>query len=57
MNTLKVYVSAQNLFIITKYPGLDPEIGSTNQNPTLQNIDLGRYPSPRTIQLGVNAQF
>ena len=57
MNALKVYVSGQNLFVITKYPGLDPEVGSFNQNPTLQNIDLGRYPSPRIFTLGVNAQF
>jgi TonB-linked SusC/RagA family outer membrane protein len=57
MNSLKVYVSGQNLFVISKYPGLDPEVGSFNQNPTLQNIDLGRYPSPRIFTLGVNAQF
>jgi len=57
MKNLKLYVSGQNLLVITKYPGLDPEIGSFNQNPTLQNIDLGRYPSPRVYTLGVNAQF
>jgi TonB-linked SusC/RagA family outer membrane protein len=57
MNSLKIYVSGQNLLVITKYPGLDPEIGSFNQNPTLQNIDLGRYPNPRVFTLGVNAQF
>ena len=57
MNSLKLYVSGQNLFVITKYPGLDPEIGSFNQNPTLSNIDLGRYPNPRVFTLGINAQF
>ncbi|MDB5122057.1 MAG: TonB-dependent Receptor Plug Domain protein [Mucilaginibacter sp.] len=57
MNSLKVYVSGQNLFVITKYPGLDPEVGSFNQSPTLMNIDLGRYPSPRVFTLGINAQF
>lgn len=57
MNSLKVYLSGQNLFVITKYPGLDPEVGSFNQNPLLGNIDLGRYPSPRIFTLGVNAQF
>ncbi|MBS1525909.1 MAG: TonB-dependent receptor [Bacteroidetes bacterium] len=57
MNSLKVYVSGQNLFVITKYPGLDPEIGSFNENPLLMNIDMGRYPSPRIFTLGVNAQF
>lgn len=57
LNTLKVFVSGQNLFVITKYPGLDPEVGSFNQNPTEMNIDLGRYPTPRVFTLGVNAQF
>lgn len=57
MRNLKVYLSGQNLFMITKYKGLDPEVGSFNQDPTLQNIDLGRYPSPRIFALGLNAQF
>ncbi|HMI60841.1 MAG TPA: hypothetical protein VK518_08035, partial [Puia sp.] len=57
MRRLKAYVSAQNLFVITKYQGLDPEVGSLNQNPILQNIDYGRYPSPRVITFGLNAEF
>jgi TonB-linked SusC/RagA family outer membrane protein len=57
MTRLKAYISGQNLFVITKYSGLDPEIGSLNQNPILQNIDYGRYPTPRTITFGVNAEF
>lgn len=57
MSSLKVYVSGQNLFVITKYPGLDPEVGSFNENPLLSNIDMGRYPSPRVFTLGVDAQF
>ncbi len=57
MSHLKVYVSGQNLFVITNYSGLDPEVGSLNQNPTLQNIDYGRYPTPRVITFGLNAEF
>ncbi|BAU55494.1 SusC/RagA family TonB-linked outer membrane protein [Mucilaginibacter gotjawali] len=57
MNSLKVYVTGQNLFVITKYPGLDPEVGAFNENPLLMNVDMGRYPSPRVFTLGVNAQF
>jgi TonB-linked SusC/RagA family outer membrane protein len=57
MNSLKIYVSGQNLFVITKYPGLDPEVGSFNQNPLLMNLDMGRYPTPRIFTVGVNAQF
>jgi TonB-linked SusC/RagA family outer membrane protein len=57
MTHLKVYISGQNLFVITKYSGLDPEVGSLNQNPTLQNVDYGRYPTPRLITAGLNAEF
>jgi hypothetical protein len=57
MQRLKAYFSGQNLFVITKYGGLDPEVGSLNQNPVLQNIDYGRYPSPRIIAFGLNAEF
>lgn len=57
MNRLKVFASGQNLYVFTKYSGLDPEIGSLNQNPTLQNIDYGRYPTPRVITFGINAEF
>ena len=57
MTHLKAYVSGQNLYVFTKYSGYDPEIGSLNQNPTLQNIDYGRYPAPRVITVGINAEF
>jgi hypothetical protein len=57
LSRLKLYVSAQNLFVITKYKGLDPEVGQQNQNVFLTNVDLGRYPSPRTFTLGINAEF
>jgi len=57
MKSLKAYVSGQNLFVITNYSGLDPEVGSFNQNPTLMNIDIGRYPAPRVFTFGITAQF
>src|ERR1700744_3205893 len=57
MNHVKVYISGQNLYVFTKYSGLDPEVGSQNQNPILQNIDYGRYPTPRIVTLVLNAEF
>ena len=54
---LKIYVSGQNLFVITPYKGLDPELGGVNQDVFLTNVDLGRYPSPRVYTFGINAQF
>jgi hypothetical protein len=57
MTHLKAYVSGQNLYVFTKYSGLDPEVGSLNQNPILQNVDYGRYPTPRVITFGLNVEF
>ncbi|GAA0540350.1 TonB-dependent receptor [Chitinophaga japonensis] len=55
--TLKVYVNVQNLFTITNYSGLDPEVsryGSDNVSP---GFDSGAYPNARTFSFGVNASF
>ena len=57
LSRMRVYVTAQNLFTITKYSGYDPEIGSFNQNVLLAGIDNGRYPSPRTFIFGANLDF
>ncbi|HMQ45959.1 MAG TPA: TonB-dependent receptor [Saprospiraceae bacterium] len=54
---LKLYVNAQNLYTITNYSGYDPEIGAFNQDPLLQNVDMGRYPSPRLITFGLDVDF
>jgi TonB-linked SusC/RagA family outer membrane protein len=47
--TLRVSANVQNVFVITKYSGLDPEIPS--------GIDNNFYPRPRTYSLGFNLDF
>lgn len=61
---LRLYVQAQNLFTITKYTGVDPEIGSNggiNYNGSSANwirgVDTGLYPSARTFVVGVTVKF
>ncbi|GJM32815.1 MAG: SusC/RagA family TonB-linked outer membrane protein [Saprospiraceae bacterium] len=54
---LRLYVNAQNLHTFTNYTGYDPEIGAFNQDPLRQNIDMGRYPTPRVITFGVDVDF
>ncbi|MEM9075830.1 MAG: TonB-dependent receptor [Bacteroidota bacterium] len=58
-SSLRLFLNAQNLFVITDYTGQDPEI-STDRNlnnlPSL-GIDLTSYPRPTTFSLGVNASF
>ncbi len=62
LTRMRLYISAQNLFTITKYTGLDPEIGlpsdnSGNKNPTASGVDLGTYPSSRFYTFGFNVTF
>lgn len=56
-NNLRVYVAAQNLFTITKYSGLDPEIGELNGNPLYKGVDMGFYPQARTLMFGVSMKL
>jgi TonB-linked SusC/RagA family outer membrane protein len=52
---MRVYVSAANLFTITSYSGVDPELpGTPGASATDFGIDEGTYPSSRTFLLGVN---
>lgn len=54
---LRIYASTQNLFTITGYKGLDPEIGVQGGNATQNGIDNGTYPSSRFFTVGVNVTF
>jgi len=49
LSNFNVYVTGQNLFVITKYKGYDPEVSGGN--------DSYKYPRPTTIQLGIKANF
>ena len=57
ISRVRVYVSTQNLFTITKYSGLDPEIGVQNGNATQNGVDSGTYPSSKFYTVGLNVTF
>ncbi|MEO1655996.1 MAG: SusC/RagA family TonB-linked outer membrane protein, partial [Bacteroidota bacterium] len=63
MSSLRVYVSARNLFTITGYDGWDPEVtrddGTTATNVSNINIGTDFYsaPLPRSFTFGVNFGF
>lgn len=57
IDRLRVYVTGQNLLVLTNYSGYDPEIGAFNQNSRMQNIDMGRYPTPRMVSFGIDVEF
>lgn len=51
-------LTGQNLFLITDYSGLDPEVSSATGGalPSI-GMDYGAYPNPTTITFGINAKF
>jgi len=55
---LSTYVTAANLFTITKYTGYDPEVSSFNAGGAGGlGIDLSNYPTSKTIMFGINLTF
>ena len=59
IKSLRVSLSGQNLFLITNYSGLDPEINTNKERNGVpsRGIDYTAYPSARTFTFGINAGF
>ena len=56
ISNLRFYVSLDDFFTFTSYPGLDPETASTN-NGSGAGLDWGSYPTMQKVILGVNLTF
>jgi TonB-dependent starch-binding outer membrane protein SusC len=52
----RFYVTGQNIFIITKYKGMDPELGIVQGNYQM-NVDYAQYPQARTWTIGAQLSF
>ena len=57
IRNIRVYASMSNIFTITNYSGLDPEVNAAPSNNFSQGIDNNIYPQTRTITLGLNVNF
>lgn len=55
----RVYLTAQNLFVITGYKGYDPEVNNAAGSNGIKSIgiDYVTYPQSRTFSLGLNVNF
>lgn len=53
---IRLFLTAQNFFTITGYSGLDPEVGY-GQTSWASGIDIGFYPSAKTLIVGLNVKF
>ncbi|WP_407524172.1 SusC/RagA family TonB-linked outer membrane protein [Lacibacter sp. MH-610] len=59
IRSLSVFASGQNLALLTKYSGIDPEVNVDKQlnGVPSRGFDYTQYPRPRVITLGVNLAF
>ncbi len=57
ISKLRLYVSGTNLFTITKYTGLDPEVSSVSSTYSAPGVDYGIIPMSRQFLVGINATF
>jgi len=57
MNSLRVYVTGQNLITFTDYSGYDPEVNAQGNNNLQLGVDYNSYPSAKAVIFGINAAF
>ncbi|HTL08806.1 MAG TPA: TonB-dependent receptor [Chitinophagaceae bacterium] len=57
LNGLRVYVSVDNVFTVTKYLGYNPEVDFNNGSNLTPGVDYGKYPLARSFNAGIKLQF
>ncbi|MEQ8472146.1 MAG: TonB-dependent receptor [Marinoscillum sp.] len=59
ISSAKIYVTGQNLYVMTNYTGYDPEVNTNKAVGDIPSfgIDYSSYPRPRTILVGMNLNF
>ncbi|TKB97792.1 SusC/RagA family TonB-linked outer membrane protein [Pedobacter cryophilus] len=57
VSNLKLYVAGQNLFTITDYSGLDPEVSTFSDTNTAPGTDFLTFPQSKTYTFGLNLTF
>ena len=54
---LRLYFTAQNLFVVTGYSGYDPEVNMRSSNPMTPSFDWGAYPKSKVYTFGLDLTF
>jgi len=57
LSSLRAYVSMDDWFTFTKYPGLDPETSHAGSSASGLGVDFGSYPISKKLVFGVNVSF
>ncbi len=57
ISTLRLYVTANNVFVLTDYSGLDPEVSTRRRTPLTPGVDYSPFPRSRQVVFGLNLNF
>ncbi|MFD0990098.1 SusC/RagA family TonB-linked outer membrane protein [Mariniflexile jejuense] len=57
VSKLRFYATANNVFIITNYSGLDPEVSTRRKTPLTPGVDYSPFPRSRSFVFGLNLNF
>jgi len=57
LSNLRFYATGNNVFILTKYSGLDPEVSTRRNTPLTPGVDSSPYPRSRQVVFGLNLSF
>jgi iron complex outermembrane receptor protein len=57
VETARLYISGDNLLLLSHYKGLDPEVYAGVNGLAVRGVDWASYPRPRTFTGGVHFQF
>jgi len=57
LESLRLYVTAENLYTFTRYSGMDPEVNYAGNDNTIIGVDFFTYPQARSYNFGVNIKF
>ena len=54
---MRLYISGQNLIVLTDYPGYDPEVRTYTKNPQKRGVDFGTYPGTKSVLMGLKFNY
>jgi TonB-linked SusC/RagA family outer membrane protein len=57
LEALRLYVSLDNFFTFTDYPGSDPETNASSNSSSAMALDYGAYPQAKSVSFGFNVTF
>ncbi|HSP41193.1 MAG TPA: TonB-dependent receptor [Gillisia sp.] len=57
ISKLRFYVTGNNVFVLTDYSGLDPEVSTRRKTPLTPGVDYSPFPRSRQVVFGLNLNF